>query len=152
MVAGLPGTGIGGIFYILLAFTMPFVELYHLARGKSSAKRWRMILMQVCNAAGIMGGVYLTGWLLACGLNFYRAMAISNGGAGATFQPTANIIPAASAYAAVATLCGLILMTYVLRFVLPNDKGQPATGGTVHPLPRTGRAVLPTATGRAVIP
>jgi hypothetical protein len=151
MVAGLPGTGIGGIFYILLAFTMPFVELYRLARGQSSVKRWRMVLMQVCNASGILGGVYVTGWLLARGLNFYRSLAATTGGAEATYQPTANVIPAASVYAAIATLCGLILMTYVLRFVLRNGKGLPATGGTVHPLPRAGRAVLPATTGRAAI-
>ena len=43
MFAGLPGTGIGGIFYLLLTLWMPVHELYLTARGRSSAERWRFI-------------------------------------------------------------------------------------------------------------
>ena len=39
--AGLPGTGLGGLFYLLLAFWMPFAELPRTLRGRSSRARWR---------------------------------------------------------------------------------------------------------------
>ncbi len=43
MFAGLPGTGIGGIFYLLLTLWMPVNELYLTAKGRSSLQRWRFI-------------------------------------------------------------------------------------------------------------
>ncbi len=43
MFAGLPGTGIGGIFYLLLTLWMPVNELYLTAKGRSSAERWKFI-------------------------------------------------------------------------------------------------------------
>lgn len=43
MFAGLPGTGIGGIFYLLLTMWMPIHELYLLWHGRSSLARWRFI-------------------------------------------------------------------------------------------------------------
>lgn len=43
MFAGLPGTGIGGVFYLLLTMWMPIHELYLLYRGRSTRARWRFI-------------------------------------------------------------------------------------------------------------
>ncbi len=43
MFAGLPGTGIGGVFYLLLTLWMPIHELYLLWHGRSSLARWRFI-------------------------------------------------------------------------------------------------------------
>jgi hypothetical protein len=143
MVAGLPGTGIGGIFYIVLALAMPICEVFHLVRRKSSVKRWITIATQTFNAVGILGGVYLTGWLLACVLNAFRATAIGAGGGAATaVQRTANVIPAASAYTAIATLGGVILATHVLRLLLRGHKS----------LPRVSSPALPQAAGGALVP
>ncbi len=52
--AGLPGTGLGGLFYILLALAMPLVELYRTARGRSSVGRWREVGTQFALACGIL--------------------------------------------------------------------------------------------------
>jgi hypothetical protein len=145
MIAGLPGTGIGGIFYILLALTMPVCELLRLVRRQSSIKRWITIAAQTFNALGILAGVCLTGWLLACGLNAYRAAAPGEAGrAVAVMQRTANVIPAASAYTAIATLGGVILATHVLRILLRGRKSLPRAGREVLPLPpATGGTILP---------
>lgn len=43
MFAGLPGTGIGGIFYLLLTLWMPFNELRLTLEGRSSRERWVFI-------------------------------------------------------------------------------------------------------------
>ena len=64
MVAGLPGTGIGGIFYLMTAICMPIRELPRLMRGKSSLRRWRFILKQWGMTGGIIFGFWITGWVL----------------------------------------------------------------------------------------
>jgi len=52
--AGLPGTGLGGLFYIVLALGMPLAELYRTLRGRSSLARWRQVGMQFALACGII--------------------------------------------------------------------------------------------------
>ena len=47
MFAGLPGTGIGGIFYLLLTIWMPINEAYLTVRGRSSLERWRFVAVRV---------------------------------------------------------------------------------------------------------
>ena len=53
--AGLPGTGLGGLFYIALALWMPVAELYQTLRGRSSLARWRLVGTQFAIACGIVG-------------------------------------------------------------------------------------------------
>lgn len=60
MIAGLPGTGIGGVFYILSALLMP---LHRLARGGGrDGRSWRRVGAQAGIAAGIMLALFFTGW------------------------------------------------------------------------------------------
>ncbi|MCA9346944.1 MAG: hypothetical protein H6755_07925 [Candidatus Omnitrophica bacterium] len=65
MVAGLPGTGLGGIFYLLSALIMPLGELVMLCLGKSNKKRWKCVFGQFSLAIGILGGFFVTGWIIA---------------------------------------------------------------------------------------
>jgi hypothetical protein len=46
MNVGLPGTGLGSLFYLCLILYMPFRELYFMAHGRSSAARWKMVGFQ----------------------------------------------------------------------------------------------------------
>ena len=55
--AGLPGTGLGGLFYLLLAFWMPVAELYATLRGRSSRARWRQLATHFALACAIVGAV-----------------------------------------------------------------------------------------------
>ena len=64
MNAGLPGTGIGGVFYLLSALLMPFFELIQTLRGRSSWSRWALLFKQLAMAAGIIGGMWALGVLL----------------------------------------------------------------------------------------
>lgn len=54
MFAGLPGVGVGTLFYILIAFYMPFRELPRIFKGTSSIENWRLILRQMFYAIGII--------------------------------------------------------------------------------------------------
>ena len=67
MTAGIPGTGIGGIFYILLVALMPLRELYLTLRGRSSLSRWETVLGQWSICAGILAALWAEAWLLSEG-------------------------------------------------------------------------------------
>jgi hypothetical protein len=55
--AGLPGTGLGGLFYVLLALWMPVAELHATLSGRSSRARWRLVGTQFLLACGIVAAV-----------------------------------------------------------------------------------------------
>ena len=57
MFAGLPGIGVGTLFYVLTALWMPFRELAFLARGESSWRRWRLIGTQFVFAISIIASI-----------------------------------------------------------------------------------------------
>ncbi|HVM35602.1 MAG TPA: hypothetical protein VM784_09675 [Actinomycetota bacterium] len=63
MSAGLPGIGIGGLFFILSALCMPFVEIGRTIRGASSAARWRVVGRQSAMAWAIVFAVERMLWL-----------------------------------------------------------------------------------------
>ncbi|MEV7431390.1 MULTISPECIES: hypothetical protein [unclassified Nocardioides] len=71
MTAGLPGTGLGGLLYVVLALLMPLRELYLTARGRSSRERWavvgRQALMALVIVAVLAGTAVATSRLLRTG-------------------------------------------------------------------------------------
>lgn len=52
MNIGLPGTGLGGLFYLVAALLMPLVALYRAARG--GPPRWGLALRQAAYAIIIL--------------------------------------------------------------------------------------------------
>jgi hypothetical protein len=73
MHVGLPGTGIGGLFYLLCALLMPCHELVRTLRGQSSWARWRLVGRQFGLALGIGVGLWCTSWLLDQGAQLVAA-------------------------------------------------------------------------------
>ena len=68
MIAGLPGTGLGGVFYLLSALLMPCRELAHnlklnKKRGRQK-NQWGLVSRQLILALAILGGFRLTELLL----------------------------------------------------------------------------------------
>jgi hypothetical protein len=64
MNAGLPGTGIGGFFYLLSAVFMLFAEIYNTIRGRSSWKRWKLVGTQLFIVSGIIFGIGIAIWII----------------------------------------------------------------------------------------
>ena len=64
MTAGLPGTGIGGIFYLLLAVAMPICEIFRSFKGKTNFKRWCIIALQLSFVTGIFVTMWGEIWVL----------------------------------------------------------------------------------------
>ena len=64
MIAGVPGVGISGIFYLVCAISMPFIEIIKTLRGRSSLRRWRVVMRQFNIVCGIIVGSWVTGLLI----------------------------------------------------------------------------------------
>lgn len=65
MNVGLPGTGIGGLFYVMSIFAMVGYELVLTLRGRTSAARWRLVGVELVMLSGIVLMIAATGWALS---------------------------------------------------------------------------------------
>jgi hypothetical protein len=57
MSAGLPGLGLGGLFFVISALVAPVVELHRTAQGRSSLAAWRQVGRQFAIAVVIVAVV-----------------------------------------------------------------------------------------------
>ena len=117
MNAGLPGTGIGGLFYVLLALLMPVRELYLTARGRSSRERWRLVLQQAAIALGIVASLAVTGWVFSRAVDTQEAVGL--GGSSVFLAP---------ALVAGLVLCLLVVVLRAWSLVVTADTGRPHAG------------------------
>ena len=65
MNAGLPGVGIAGLFFVVSALVMPFVELVRTVAGRSSAERWRGVAHDWLLAVAMLAAFVAMGWAFA---------------------------------------------------------------------------------------
>ena len=65
MNVGLPGTGIGGLFYMISVLVMFGYEVVQTTRGRSSGARWRIVGAEMAILAGIFAAIFAVGWLLS---------------------------------------------------------------------------------------
>lgn len=73
MNVGLPGTGLGSLFYFLLVLYMPLRELYFSARGKSSRERWKMVGFQWAIFSSILVVMWIEGTLLTVSVTWLKS-------------------------------------------------------------------------------
>jgi len=79
MSPGLPGTGIGGLFYILSALWMPVCELWRRSRGDAPG-RWPVVARQFGIAVGIVASMSGVFWALDAALMLEQVAAHAAGG------------------------------------------------------------------------
>jgi hypothetical protein len=60
MSAGLPGLGLGGLFFIFSALLAPFPELWRTLRGRSDLASWKAIGRQLAQALAMVAAIDLT--------------------------------------------------------------------------------------------
>ncbi|HKO39361.1 MAG TPA: hypothetical protein VJU14_13435, partial [Solirubrobacterales bacterium] len=60
MSAGLPGLGLGGLFFIFSALLAPFPELWRTVRGRSDLASWKAIGRQLAQALAMVAAIDLT--------------------------------------------------------------------------------------------
>jgi hypothetical protein len=141
MNAGLPGTGIGGIFYLLSALWMPFHELYKTFRNKRQPQRLRLILVQSGMALGIIAGIWLTGWLLGELMMIHARLTFKPGAAATAFSNVPNAIKLTMVFLTIGLLAvvvgGVHILKLVMRYRQPrlalNSRIIPATAFNAQP-------------------
>ncbi len=112
MTAGVPGSGIGGFFYLLSALLMPVNETVSVCRKKSSKKSRKVVVRQMLNAAGVLCGVWLTGWFIS------RAVFMVSSQVGGGAQAVVLVKPWMSLFYGLVTLLGVVLFVQVFSSVL----------------------------------
>ena len=117
MTAGLPGTGIGGLFYMLMVVLMPFRELGMVVRGRSTWARWRLIAKSVGILTAVIAGLCGEGWLLKKLFEFFHmalpGSTLANGSVSAM-----NFVLPAVALMPFIVLGGIYSAMHILRLVL----------------------------------
>ncbi len=124
MFAGLPGIGVGTLFYVLMALLMPIREIPRVINGTSSVARWLMIVRQLLYAFGIVATVMfaerLLMWLLGeSKVAPFSPAAYLHGELGAR---AGNSILAAPIAASILLLAGVLVAVEVLRLVTKHSQ------------------------------
>ena len=134
MSVGLPGTGVGGLFYLLSALLMPFREVYRAAAGKSNPQSRSVVFRQSLIALGVLGGIWLTGWLIGLLLTHVPAVTAAINAVPGFAGRSSNVLKIASFFLAFATLAAVLgaveILGAVRRWRAPR---------TVQPTPRDDR-------------
>jgi hypothetical protein len=129
MTAGLPGAGIGGMFYMLSAVSMPFTALWRTARRIRGRRTdvpkpdWPAVLRQFSIAAGIIVALWMTGWGLG---HLIVAHPAALGGMNpARHREVPNVLKIGALLLSVGTLCAVLVAVQVARaFVQPRSSAK----------------------------
>lgn len=110
MTVGIPGTGLGGLFYFVLVAAMPFHEAWRTVRGRSSLSRWRHVGFHASMAFSMLAVMWIEAWCLGKMLGWTSGASAGAGAAGdSVFLRTGQIAALTSAM----LLGGLILATTI---------------------------------------
>jgi hypothetical protein len=127
MTVGLPGVGIGGIFYLISALLMPIHESIRTFRGESSAGRWRVVATHWTLAAAIVAALWATGWVLGL---IVPAAAIGIDPA-ASSVVARNVIEVGALALSLGTLTLVLLAVHIARLLV----GSRDVAGRHRPMP-----------------
>lgn len=119
MTVGLPGAGIGGLFYLATTLLLPVRSIVRRLRGRTDAGPWRGQAHLVLLALAIIGSLWMAGWLLALAVPD-GMLAPPSGVASAVASRT--VMPLAMFGIAVGTLAVVLVAVEVAHHVhAPKD-------------------------------
>lgn len=116
MTAGLPGVGIGGIFYLASALLMPVHSLVATLTGRRHEARWALALRQSGLALAILGALWATGWAIGWIVSPVAAPAIVAAGAGAA-PAVQNAVRMTALLGSLGTLALVLLVVQLMRLL-----------------------------------
>ena len=124
MTAGLPGTGLGGLLYILLVALMPFRELWMVLTGRSTWTRWKAVGLMVAMGGAI--GLCLVGewWALAHGFDWINHHTSSSSVLHLSSVVGVTAVVPALAFLPFFILGALIVMLHALRLASHLQAGD----------------------------
>src|SRR5688572_15420493 len=93
----MPGTGLGGIFYLLLAVLMPLRELARLVTGRSTLRRRRIALFQAALSVSVVLALAVEAWALKAGLAWLASRGGSGDGVSGAAVASEVVVPAIAA-------------------------------------------------------
>jgi drug/metabolite transporter (DMT)-like permease len=117
MTAGVPGTGIGGLFYLMAALLLPVRGL--LLRLRGGRVSWRMVAKLLFLAIGVFLGIWATWWFL--GLAIVPAAETAEAAIhvrGILRREYAEFVRWAAILAGFVTLAAVLIGTQVARLVI----------------------------------
>jgi hypothetical protein len=133
MTVGLPGVGIGGIFYLASALLMPVRSLVAVVRGRAHEARWPTALRQAALAGGILGALWLTGLVLGWVIAHLMPEASRIIAGGRSASEVRSVVRTSALALSLGTLAAVLALVQLLRVVLParpterNRPGQVRT-------------------------
>jgi hypothetical protein len=140
MTVGLPGAGIGGLFYLASALLMPVRELWGFARDPRAPRRWGVALRQASLAAGILAALWATGWLL--GLVVPETVEVAAAGSsGAGLEVRRNAVKVSTVLFSLGTLALVLALVQVARVVVRRRPAPARPAAERIPTPVGGRAL-----------
>jgi hypothetical protein len=133
MSVGLPGTGVGGLFYLLCALAMPLRELARAVRGRGCPRSRHAAARQGVMAAGVAGGIWFAGWLIGRWLGHSPAAREAIYGIRDLPADSSSVVKVASVLIASATLVLVLgaveLAAWCQRFERRRRGGEAAAPG-----------------------
>ena len=147
MTVGLPGAGIGGVFYLLSALAMPvhaLAESAMVAAGlRSAASRrsppWRLIWKQFAIALTIIAGLWFTGWILAAIL-IAHPTALGSAQTSTIGKKLPNVLRAGAVLVSVGTLAMVLVTVQIARLVVAASDRRKETSDS--PILKIAAAIL----------
>jgi hypothetical protein len=108
MTVGIPGAGLGGLFFVVCALLTIPIELVRTVLGRSSKARWRRAVHHTALATSIIAVLGATYWCLNLILPIART----------TTHSSFSGLPLASAVMTLLVVALVLVLAYVLRVVL----------------------------------
>jgi hypothetical protein len=131
MIAGLPGTGIGGLFYVLSSLGAPIRAWRTRRTGGpgAGAPAGGLALM----GATVFGAVWATGWALGLLLARPLTRTLAALGVARSAAPPPSLIRTVSLLLAVATLVAVLAGVEIARLVVRGRRGAEVPAGSISP-------------------
>ena len=124
MIAGLPGTGIGGIFYLFMALWMPVNEAINSIRGHANlANKYvveKQLILTLCVIIAVIATSWLAGWLAV--IILLGTHVVNNHGANSSVQQVENFLQIAPIILTSLTLLAVFFAMHGLRLAIRIQK------------------------------
>src|SRR5687768_658213 len=117
MTAGLPGVGIGGMFYLASALLMPFRSLVAMFTGRET--RWPVALRHALIAAAILAAVWATGWAIGWLIAAFSLAPVAGAMPGTMATPVRNVVRTSALLGSLGSLTLVLAAVQTLRLLLP---------------------------------
>lgn len=130
MTAGLPGVGIGGIFYLASAIMMPMRSLVATVTGRAHEARWRVALQQASIAVGILVALWATGLALGWVIATAAPHPLAASAAGTAPERVRNVVRTSALLLSFGTLAVVLTLVQLLRVLLPVRLAEQGDGAS----------------------